>query len=245
MTLFLEKIMKTYLSFRGGSLSEDEFYITSTEIRDYLFCPVILYNKHVRRIMEPMTVMMKEGKERFEEDRRMGRRRITLLGKRKIKPDKILYAQPVGSKRLGVYGIADVIFWIGKRGYIVEIKDSNLRKAPPDHLYQAVAYALMAEETFNTVIHKVYIYYTRSDTWIERRLSRQIREYTVSIIKRIRRIMSGREIPEIKLKKKCRSCWYNRICHPQITRVQKTKSTRSIIRKMVKDTLHHPLYQRK
>jgi|Deesub1362B_J571_1020462.scaffolds.fasta_scaffold00004_515 CRISPR-associated exonuclease Cas4 len=194
--------------------SEEQLYITSTQIRDYLFCPNILYNKYVMNIKEPVTMMMINGKERFEEFRRKGRRRLTLLGERRIKPDKILYAEEVYSRELDVYGVIDIIYWIGKKAYIVEIKDSDLNKAPPDHLYQAVAYALMAEETFNTLVFGVKIYYSISGRWVEKRITREMRRYTKEIIREIKRIFRGEYIPEPRLIGKCRSCWYRNICFP-------------------------------
>lgn len=213
--------------------SEDLLYITPTEVRDYLFCPAILYNKHVRLIEEPLTEMMRRGRERFEEDRRRGVRRRTLLGMRRIKPDKILYSQHVKSDRLRIHGIIDIIYWLNNRTYIVEIKDSPLKKVTPDHLYQTVAYALMAEETFNTIIYKINIFYLQSGKWIEKRMTKDLREYTIHVINETHKIIQGKVVPEIKYKNRCNSCWYIRICHPYTL---KTKRKKRIISKIPKDT---------
>jgi len=193
--------------------SEDYTYLSSTMIRDYIFCPVIFYYKYVRNIWEPETFLMKEGKEKYEEYRDKGKYRVTVLGQRKVKPDKILYSQEVYSRSLNIYGIVDAIYWIGNKAYIVEIKDSGLKKPPPDHIYQAVAYALMAEETFNTTVYKIQIYYRISDTWIERRVTAGLRRYVKKIVHEIKRILDGKYIPEPKKIKACKSCWYRGICY--------------------------------
>lgn len=222
--------------------SEDYFYITSTEIRDYLFCPAILYNKYIRKINEPLTEMMRDGKKRFEVERERGKRRLTLLGLKRIKPEKILYSVPVYSKKLCIYGIIDVIYWYRGKAYILEIKESNLTKAPLDHIYQATAYALMAEDTFKTIIHKIIIYYTKSGKYIEKKLTNAMKQYTINIIKEIKEIIKGERIPEIKYKRKCRSCWYNRICHFYIKKKENIQTRK--LTKLIKHDETHPLHRR-
>ena len=194
--------------------NDSEIYITPIHIRDYFFCPAILYNKYVRGIREPETEMMKDGVERYKSDHVGFKRRKTLLGKKRMKIEKALFSLPLRSRVYRMYGIVDALYWINGRMHVLEIKYSDLRKPFPDHIYQAAAYALMAEEEFGQPAYKIAIYYEKSNYWFEKRLTDQLRRYTATIIKRVWRILSGKEIPEIKWKRKCESCWYLKICHP-------------------------------
>jgi len=193
----------------------DEYYITPIHIKEYIFCPSILYNKYVMKIVEPITEMMRDGKEGYERDRMGLKRRESILGDKRIKADKIIFSRWLKSEKYRIAGIVDCIYWINNKMNILEIKYSKAKKPYPDHIYQAAAYALMAEEEFKQPVYKIIIYYKYSKLWYERRFTNQLRRYVIKIVEDIRKILDGDEIPTPKLSRKCMSCWYSRICHPR------------------------------
>jgi len=197
-------------------MSEEETYITPIHVRDYLFCPTILYNKYVKRIIEPETAMMEKGREEYERDKKGLKRRESILGDKRIKAEKIIFEAPLKSRKYGVMGVADIIYWKDNKLHIVEIKYSKAKKPFPDHIYQTATYAIMAEETLKQKVYKIILYYKYSKLWYERRFTRQLKNYTIKIIEKTRKILKGEIIPEVKWKRKCSSCWYRRICYPQI-----------------------------
>ncbi|MEM2741479.1 MAG: hypothetical protein QXD95_04960, partial [Nitrososphaeria archaeon] len=101
---------------------EEETYITPLHIRDYLYCPTILYQKHVRRIMEPETQMMINGKEEYEKYKETAKRRKSILGEIRIQAEKTLFSVPLKSEKYKVVGIADAIYWTNNKMHILEIK---------------------------------------------------------------------------------------------------------------------------
>lgn len=197
-------------------MSEEETYITPIHVRDYLFCPTILYNKYVKRIIEPETAMMEKGREEYERDKKGLKRRESILGDKRIKAEKIIFEAPLKSRKYGVMGVADIIYWKDNKLHIVEIKYSKAKKPFPDHIYQTATYAIMAEETLKQKVYKIILYYKYSKLWYERRFTGQLKNYTIKIIEKTRKILKGEIIPEVKWKRKCSSCWYRRICYPQI-----------------------------
>jgi len=194
-------------------MSEEETYITPIHVRDYLFCPTILYNKYVKRIIEPETVMMEKGREEYERDKKGLKRRESILGDKRIKAEKIIFEAPLKSRKYGVMGVADIIYWKDNKLHIVEIKYSKAKKPFPDHIYQTATYAIMAEETLKQKVYKIILYYKYSKLWYERRFTGQLKNYTIKIIEKTRKILNGEIIPKTKWKRKCKSCWYNKICH--------------------------------
>ena len=195
-------------------MEEEYEYITPIHIRDYLFCPTILYNKYVRRIIEPQTEMMEKGKEEYDKDKKGINRRKTLLGDKRIKAEKIMFEVPLKSKKHKITGIADAIYWKNNKLHILEIKYSNAKKPYPDHIYQTATYAIMAEETLKQTVYKIILYYKYSKLWYERRFTGQLKNHTIKIIEKTRKILNGETIPKTKWKRKCKSCWYKQICHP-------------------------------
>ena len=192
----------------------EETYITPTHIKDYAFCPTILYHKYVRGVIEPKTPLMEEGRLQYLKDAKGSRERTTLLNSRRIKVEKMLFSYKLTSNKHKIHGIADTIYWTNNKMHILEIKYSNLRKPMPGHIYQTAAYALMAEETFKQPAYKIIIYYKPAKKWIEKRYTNQLRAYTIKIIQKTREILEGEEIPEIKWRHQCRSCWYRKFCWP-------------------------------
>ena len=195
-------------------MSEEIHLITGTMVRDYMFCPTIFYYKHVSRIYEPETEMMRSGRETFEDIEAKSRTWKTLLGRRRVKPDRVLYSAYVYSSRYDCLGIIDVVYWIGRKCYVLEIKESDLMKPDRSHVYQSAIYALMAEETFKTNVSQIEVYYTLSDVHCRIRFSQGVRRYAVSILRRMSEILMGRETPTPRFSRRCHTCWYRSICYP-------------------------------
>jgi len=192
---------------------EQEF-ITPIHVRDYIFCPALFYHKHVVGLLEPRTEIMLEGSREYLRDESRWMERKTLLNERRIKADRMLFSYPLTSKRYRIHGIADTIFWVNHKMNILEIKYGRSMGPFRDHLYQAAAYALMAEEEFSQPAYKIILFYKTHRKWIERRFTIQLRAYLVKVLERIWEILEGRTIPEPKPKTPCISCWYRRFCYP-------------------------------
>lgn len=195
-------------------MSEDTIYLTPLDIRDYLYCPHILYLKRVRGIEEPETELMRRGKELYDLHRSRSKRRKTLLGLRKIVPDEIWFNIELFSRKYRVFGVADAIYRVGTKYGVLEIKYSEYRgKVSLDHLYQAISYAMMYEENFGKHIYWITLYYTENDRLISRRFTKLHRDHWCDIVRRIWNIIDQgcppRSNPDIR---KCNVCFYRKIC---------------------------------
>lgn len=197
-------------------MSEDEILVTGTMIKDYMFCPTIFYHKYILGVWEPETELMEGGRRLSMDIEHKSRRWRTLMGSRRIKPDKAIYSARVSSKRYGLTGVIDVVYWVGGKCIVLEIKESGLKKLVSSHLYQTAVYGLMAEETFETTVSYLEIYYTLSGIYNRVRFTTGIKRYAKTIIRKIWGMLNRTHIPEPKLSRKCWSCWYRKRCHPQI-----------------------------
>jgi CRISPR-associated exonuclease Cas4 len=192
---------------------EHEF-ITPTYIKEYVFCPMLFYNKYVIGLLEPETEVMLEGSQEYLRDESRWRERKTLLNERRIKADRILFSYPLTSRKYRIHGIADTIFWTNHKMNVLEIKYSESLGLFRNHLYQVAAYALMAEEEFRQAAYKIILFYKAKRRWIEQRFTAQLRAHVIRIIEEIWAILEGGVIPEPKLRTACTSCWYKRFCYP-------------------------------
>jgi CRISPR-associated protein Cas4 len=191
----------------------EENYITPIHIRDYLFCPSLFYYKHIMGINEPTTESMEEGTREFTKDLERWEERKTLLNKKRIHVDKMLFNQTLVSSKYKVRGIVDTVFWSNNKLHILEIKTSESEKLFPDHLYQTAVYALIAEDVFREPVYKIIVFYKKSEKWFEKRFTYQLRHYTIRLIDKINKIIDLGDVPEHKWKNKCNSCFYRNLCH--------------------------------
>jgi len=183
-----------------------------TWVKQYHFCPRIIYYLGVLGFAERTTESMIEGKElHSSEERRLPRRRTLAGGRREVV--KASWSKlHVASKRLGLYGTIDEVAEASDGLVVVE---SKLTKAPrkphPGHVYQAVAYAMLAEEALGKPARRVVIKYLRDGTSFELPVTEDLRRHVLWTVSRIRSIIEGK-VPRESSRRKCGSCGYRKVC---------------------------------
>ena len=195
-------------------MSEDEPDIMPvTDIKQYHFCPRIIYFTKVLGMEERTTDSEEAGKEAHDEFHRKERRRTTLLGGKTLKVEQKWTALQLRSEKLGIEGMVDMVVKTPEGYVVVEYKTTFIpRRVHPGHLYQAAAYAMLVEEAFKTIVRKLYVYYEKSNKFFEIPLTESIRRHVVWTIGRIREIVQEEKLPPAKPSRKCWSCGYRWIC---------------------------------
>ncbi|RLG43754.1 MAG: CRISPR-associated protein Cas4, partial [Thermoproteota archaeon] len=137
-----------------------EELIPVTWIKQYHFCPRIIYFLGVLGATERTTESMFEGKTKHLREEKLEKRRKTLGGDKRTKVKRKWTKLYVASERLGIVGVIDEVVEINGELAIVEVKHSKpTRKPPKHHLYQAVAYAMLAEEALRKPIRHIILRY--------------------------------------------------------------------------------------
>ncbi|MEM1554639.1 MAG: CRISPR-associated protein Cas4 [Thermoproteota archaeon] len=192
---------------------EEDNLIPVTDIKQYHFCPRIIYFMRVLGVEERTTEYEEIGKEAHLEFHRKEKRRTTLFGGKNIRIEQKWTALRLKSEKLGIEGMIDMVVKT-KEGYaIVEYKTMKMpKKIPPAHLYQAAAYAMLVEEAFKTIVRKLYVYYEKSGKFVEIPMTESIRKHVIWTIERIRNIIEKEKLPPVKTSRKCKSCGYKWIC---------------------------------
>jgi CRISPR-associated exonuclease Cas4 len=196
-------------------LSEDEntCLIPVTWIKQYCFCPRIIYYLGALGFTERVTESMIEGKEFHSTEERKLRRRSTLAGERKEKVKALWSRLHVVSERLGLYGTVDEIAEVNNGLVIVENKFMKSPKKPyPAHVYQAVAYAMLAEEVLHKPVRRIILKYLRDGKSFEIPITEDLKKHVLWIVSRIKSIINKEKIPREMNHKKCRNCGYKKVC---------------------------------
>jgi len=196
-------------------LAEDENIqlIPVTWIKQYHFCPRIIYYIGVLGFNEMTTESMIEGKEFhiFEEKRSFLRK--TLAGERKEFIKRSWSRVYALSNKLGLYGIIDEVAETNDGLVVIENKYAKApRKPHSGHIYQAIAYAMLAEEIFNKNVKKIIIRYVYDKKSFEIKVTEELKKHVIWTISRIRSIIEKEKIPRGINNYKCNNCGFRKMC---------------------------------
>lgn len=187
--------------------------IPVTWIKQFHYCPRIIYFIAVLGVEERTTESMIEGRETHRVEELKELRRKTLGGARKVKVKKRWLKLKVTSERLGLIGVVDQIVDLNGELAVVEVKRGvSPRKPLKHHIYQTVAYAMLAEEVLNRPVRKIVIRYLPEDTSFTIPVTDSMRKHIEWTVKRIRRILKDEKPPTPHPSRRCHSCGWLWIC---------------------------------
>ena len=192
-----------------GRRSQCSDPVSVSELRQYHFCPMVVYF-HSLGIYEEEKEYMRSGKERQEDLMKRERRRETLAGLRKLKVDERVQGLRLSSSRLCLTGVLDLVVRMGGEWAVVEVKSGKKPEDPSlGHRVQLAAYSMLLEERVSKLVRRGFILY--EDGLIEVEISEGLRHHVLWTLDRVREILEGR-IPEVNRSGKCRSCGYSLHC---------------------------------
>jgi CRISPR-associated exonuclease Cas4 len=180
-------------------------------IKQYHYCPRVVYFQMVQGVKERTTAYMEEGKEAQEKEEFKDRRRKTLFAERKMEVLESWHNLHLISEKLGMEGVVDLLVRTPDGYIVVERKNARLRgRPPPSHVYQAVAYAMLVEENMGVIVRKIVLRYVNAAHEIT--LTEQMRRHVVWTLNQIRKIVEKEILPPFRRRKQCPSCGYRWIC---------------------------------
>jgi len=190
--------------------------ISVSDLKQYFFCPKVIYYEHVLHVPKFKDIKLEEGKEKHEniiarEKRRKG---AIFYDKNLDSAEKILKTY-MESRRLELNGVLDYLIRADREYIPVEYKYgfSNNGKAYRNHKYQLVGYAFLVEEHFHTIVRRGFIHYERDRTNVEVFITDDLRRHVLKAMDEIKRIIDEEMEPKpTKQKKKCADCEYLGYC---------------------------------
>ena len=195
----------------------EETYVTLTDIKNWVYCPLIVYYNRVLRA-KPLTESTQEhGRELHKEEiAKILRRKGITPWERKIYIIRG-YEVELISHRLKLRGIIDIVA-MNQHGEVfpIEIKRMKSNKGKPwqDHKYQLTAQALLIEENLRKPVSRGYIYYYGDRKTVRIHISHSDKEYTKHIIRKILQVITTEQPPKTRTpKNRCTGgCGYRWIC---------------------------------
>ena len=184
--------------------------LTATDLRQFLYCPRVVYFTHVQPLERPVTYKMQHGLTAEE--------RVVALEKRRTLRR---YDIPEGERLFDVWladaarqltGRADMLIVAPDRVVPVEFKETD-EGLSHNHRLQVTAYALMAEAQFGRPAPEAFIVHLAAPSLVKVSCGEAWRRRVDETLAQIREMADSERFPDPpRGRGKCRECEFRRFC---------------------------------
>jgi len=190
--------------------------VTVSDVKQYIYCPRIIYFDHVIHVPKPPDLKLAVGKEEHEDITKKERRRKgAIFYDPFLDEAEKLFKVDLESKALNLRGVLDYLIRSGREYVPVDYKFGFSKKgaAHLNHKYQLAAYALLVEDNFDTIVRRGYIHYSKDRINARIDFTDEVRDHTLKVISEIGKIVEEEIEPEgTRTKARCKDCEYSRYC---------------------------------
>jgi CRISPR-associated exonuclease Cas4 len=192
-----------------------------TDLKQWVYCPRVLYYAMCLPKIRPTTYKMKAGIEAGQsEEGREERRSLRLYG---LEEGRREFDVALSSSRYGLRGKADLIVWIDPQDcsagnpapgtfVVVDYKLSNV--AGEHFKLQLMAYALMIEELSGLTAKCGYLYFIPKRRTEKVQFTPHLREKLLLTLETMHRMLHIELMPEpTPNRNKCLACEFRRFCN--------------------------------
>lgn len=195
----------------------DELLFEVTDLKQWAYCPRVLYYRYCLPDVRPTTDLMASGIRRHSDEvGREERRSLRMYG---LDAGERAFDMPLRSAALGLRGRLDLAIAVPDRGaagaeaIVVEYKDSE-RPAGPHFKLQLAAYALLIEEAWGLPVRRGFIYaipLRQAEIIV---ISAALRRKVQQTVAAMRAMVAGERMPDAPASRSpCVSCEFRRFCN--------------------------------
>lgn len=184
--------------------------LTITHLKQYAYCPRVVYYETCIPDVRPRTFKMEAGKEAHERERERAARRT--LAAYNIQKGERRFDVRIQSLALGLTGMIDEVVLTDAETLVVDYKLADY--AGENHKLQIAAYALLAEEAFGRPVPLGYIYLLKDKRFAKVPITPELRNSVQEAIQAIDRIRLNEYMPPpTDQPNKCVGCEFRRFCN--------------------------------
>lgn len=182
-----------------------------TDIKQYVYCPRIIYFTYVCPVDKKITRKMEYGREAHLKLDKLEKRRT--FKRYNFESAERKYHAQLYSQRLGLEGKLDMHLVVGGEVFPVEFKYT--RKAPSlNHKYQLVAYAMLLEDAYDRPVRYGFLQLHPGGEVTPVEITPNARLYAKDIMDKIRLIVQNESFPSpTQRRARCIDCEYRNYCN--------------------------------
>ena len=185
--------------------------LTVSDVKQYVYCPRVVYFSYFLPVRRPTTYKMEEGKLEHEHIAELEQRRSLKAyglfdGERQFNVN--LY-----SKRLELTGKLDMVITTASEVIPVDFKNTG-GTAGLNHKYQLTAYALLVEDQWQRPVRRGFIYLVPQKKAQEITITPGMRLFVKESLARIRDMMEREAMPHTtRHRARCIDCEFRNFCN--------------------------------
>lgn len=181
-----------------------------SDLRQYVYCPRVVYYQYVAPVDRRATYKMEKGKAAQEDIQALEARRK--LKKYGLEQGKRIFNPRLTSPRLALSGRPDLLIETDSALYPVDFKFT--RGIPyKNHLYQLAGYALILEETRGKAVNQGFVYLIPHKNAEVYELTDELKQSCLATMQKIRHMIKEELFPESPPNRaKCADCEYGNYC---------------------------------
>ena len=184
--------------------------IRVSDIKQYFYCPRVVYHTYYTPVTRPTTHPMQLGAIEHEVLSVLERRRT--LSRYGLDAGSRKFHISLHAASLGLSGVLDLLIETEAGAFPVEFK-STTQRLNLNAKYQLTAYALMVEECLGQSVSQGFIYRIPTGRITAVPISETLRRRTLDAIGQIRRMLSNEWMPPPTPQRgKCVECEFRRFC---------------------------------
>jgi CRISPR-associated exonuclease Cas4 len=184
--------------------------IRVTDVKQFIYCPRILFYTYSMPLKRITTHKMGFGKEEHQRVSELEeRRKLKIYG---LDEGEREFHCHLFSPRLGLRGLLDMV--IRTKDEIIPVEFKNSEKGPSlNHKYQLTAYALLLEDTYKCIIRRGFIHLIPLKKSLEIEVSPNMRKFTKEILYKIREMVIWQTLPKpTPYRERCVDCEFRKFC---------------------------------
>lgn len=180
-----------------------------SDIKQYLYCPRVIYFTYVLPVEKKTTAKMEIGKEEHMKTARLEeRRRLRAYG---LAEGRRFFNTYLFSPRLGLEGVLDMYIAVPRGAFPVDFK--NTYRMAVNHKYQLLAYALLLEDWLGSPVRGGFIYLIPAERTVYVEATPEARLYTKQLLGAIRGLIVREQFPALPRRAgRCTDCEYRNYC---------------------------------
>ncbi|MDH7482697.1 MAG: CRISPR-associated protein Cas4 [Armatimonadota bacterium] len=190
--------------------TQSQFLVRVSDIKQWLYCPRVVYFTYVMPVRRKVTTKMKVGLDKHEVISALERRRK--LREYGIIEGKRLFHVALKSQKLGLTGVLDLLLIAGSDYYPVDFKDTT-RGVFANHKYQLAGYALLIESEYSCRVQKGFIYQIPDNKVYSIAINEELKAEVCRVVREIREMIAKETMPQPPAQKgKCIDCEFLNFC---------------------------------
>jgi len=206
----------------GHDDERELFPLTVSDIKQYLYCPRIVYFRTILPVQHTTTFKMEYGKETHLKLDRLEKRRT--LARYRLSEGTREFHVYVHSERLALSGVLDMLLRTTAGMFPVEFKVTTSDPGL-NHKYQLIAYAMLLEDAFGVQVRTGFLYLVPTERLYAVPITANGRLHTKRIMGAIRNMMQTQRIPAAtRSRGRCQDCEFANYCRD----IDRRRSTRYV-----------------